>query len=680
MKKIFLLCLRFVILLLLILPVLVPFVKETHKAQQKERMTVFFPQGEVLSFDMRKSLEATGGSFFAAPMELNYTWYGEQNSLPAQDYEDLLEKIKTVSGNMIVVSQAALFGDAAERFQEALKQSRAFKEQRLYFLPLSQLKKTKADENYLVLANVFIPKISFVGEENIANVSVVGRAPAKSTLLIELAAHTGESFLNSKSFEIVVPSSGLVREVLNVPIHFVNTGTQVVTATLNSTLATSPSNSASTVVNVVYSKSTVLHLALGPNWSLRNLRQKLKFWPNLDLLSFYIMRDRTSDQSIPPSQLALIEFPSERLFGVELSNFHGVVAQNFPFDFYLKMNEAQQLGQYVRDGGRLVVQAGPLSFLSRSLFLRDLSPCENNPTWDSEHLYHWRASSSGVVFGEATLQKSLGELSSRGTFVGCQPKKNALVLASTQEGNHPVLISMPVGKGIVLAFLASDWMTRYSSLPLETSIEKYVRMRAADGSEDVFQWMVSFLQRRQDSGVRAPDFAGPRLYAGDSVTLVKSRGILQLGQSVKIENARGATLEGQTKWLPQLGMEALTGEQPLSSLVGESVTSQDSNLRPQWENLALFSSAAQNTDGFKKFLRWPIFSGTAKMRETQSNPFLFESVPKVRQKPLEREAAFAGLLMQKRPLLEAYPWLLALALGLLACEQFLVRILWRSFL
>lgn len=680
MKKSFLFLLRIVIVMLLFLPVIFPFVEETHRVQQKEEVTVFFPQGEALSFEMRSELKTMGDSFFAAPTDLNYVWYGAKDTLPAQDYDDLLEKIKAVQGNMIVISRAALFGEVAERFQTSLKQTRAFTEKRLYFLPLTHLKKEKETKSYLVLSDVFIPKISFVGEENIASVSVVGRALAKSQLRIEVAVHTGSSFLNSKSFDFVVPDSGLVREVFDIPIHFVNTGAQVVTATLNTSLSSSPLNSASTVVNVVHAKSTLLHLAVGPNWSLRNLRQKLKFWPNLDLLSFYIMRDRTSDQSIPPNQLSLIEFPSDRLFGSELPNFHGVVAQNFPFDFYLGMKEAQNLAKYVREGGRLVVQGGPLSFLSNSLFLRELSPCENRPQWDTENLYHWRAQQGGVAFGEGTLQKSLGNLFSRATFVGCQPKKNALVLASTQEGNHPVLISMSVGKGIVLAFLASDWMTTYSSLPLNTAIEKYARMQVADSSETVFQWMVAFLQRRQDSGVRAPDFAGPRLYANDVFTLVKSRGILQLGQAVRIENTRGATVDAETKILPQLGAEALGLAQPLANLTSTPVASADTEPRPQWENLSLFSPAAQNQEGFKKFLEWPLFTGTAKLWETQANPFLFEGAVRLsaRGEPAGDAAGSRGVAnAQKRPLLEVYPWLLALALALLLVEQFISRLLWR---
>ena len=78
-----------------------------------------------------------------------------------------------------------------------------------------------------------------------------------------------------------------------------------------------------------------------------------------------------------------------------------------------------------------------------------------------------------------------------------------------------------------------------------------------------------------------------------------------------------------------------------------------------------------------KYGTWPVFPANAKSQETKENPFLFEGIPELSEKNADLSKD-VYVVSKKVPLLNAYPWILALALLLLGIEQFLARILWRK--
>ncbi|WP_397600656.1 hypothetical protein [Silvanigrella sp.] len=673
MKKTFVYLLRGIIILSLFIPIVIPFIYVKDSDENNSYLNILIPQDTQFKIEDKINIENIINKNFGSNITINYQNYGLNESIPSQDYDDLLGHLSKAKGVSVILSKSAFFGEDAKIFTNKLKETILYKENKIYFLPIQQvLKDKKNEEDYLALSDIFIPKISFLGEESIASVNIIGKVKSHSEIQAEIVIHSGDSFLNSKTFHFKVPKNGLVNTTVDIPINFTKTGNQVISADITSSLTNPPLNSASTTVQVVYSKTTLLHISVGPDWSLRTLRQKLKFWPNLDLLSYYILRETNSDQSIPNSQLSLIEFPADKLFGVSLQNFHGIIAQNFLFDTYLGERESENLIHYVKNGGRLVIQGGPLSFLSENSSIKSIFPCENKPKWDYENLYHWTANDTNFISNH-NFYSSLSNIVTHYTAINCKPKKEAIILAKTKEGDHPILLAMPAEKGIVLSFLAGDWLYGYTQEKIQNTAEVALRMKDSDSSEYVFNWMVEFLQRRQDSGIRAPDIAGPRIYADDSTLRVKSRGGIQIDKSVTLATDSKKFLKANTFILNHLDKEMIKLQNPMNSIINI----QNKN-KINSTSVSLALGLEDKDSEILKFGTWPIFPSNAKSQENKENPFLFEGIPELSEinADLPKDVY---VVSKKVPLIVAYPWILAFALLLLGIEQFLARILWRKY-
>lgn len=123
--------------------------------------------------------------------------------------------------------------------------------------------------------------------------------------------------------------------------------------------ATEDNNGRSFVVKVLRDKVRVLHVAGRPDWDVRALRTLLKRDPNVELLSYYILRDwddiDRADQTAP---MSLIAFPTDELFRSELGSFDLLILHNF--DALNHGNYLANIKKYVLDGGSLVVIGGDM--------------------------------------------------------------------------------------------------------------------------------------------------------------------------------------------------------------------------------------------------------------------------------------------------------------------------------
>jgi uncharacterized membrane protein len=118
------------------------------------------------------------------------------------------------------------------------------------------------------------------------------------------------------------------------------------------------------LLRVLRDKVRVLHVVGRPSWDERFLRQLLKRNPNVDLVSFFILRTNQSIQKVPTEELSLIPFPTEELFEQELGSFDLIVFQNFNFGPYNMRQYLGNIAKFVRDGGGFVMVGGDLSFAS----------------------------------------------------------------------------------------------------------------------------------------------------------------------------------------------------------------------------------------------------------------------------------------------------------------------------
>ena len=158
------------------------------------------------------------------------------------------------------------------------------------------------------------------------------------------------------------------KERYSLPLSFApdTTGTFVFTvaAPVFAGEAVAENNSRSFVLRVIRDRVRVLLVAGRPSWDERFLRGLLKRDPNVDLVSFFILRTST-DNAGPQEDLSLIPFPVAEIFGDQLRTFDAVLFVDFAYQPYRSLDIERYLPalrDYVRGGGAFAMLGGEQSF------------------------------------------------------------------------------------------------------------------------------------------------------------------------------------------------------------------------------------------------------------------------------------------------------------------------------
>jgi uncharacterized membrane protein len=117
-------------------------------------------------------------------------------------------------------------------------------------------------------------------------------------------------------------------------------------------------------VKVLRDRVRVLHVCGRPSWDERFLRSVLRRDPNVDLVSFFILRTETDEQPFNRNDMSLIPFPTYEIFEDQLHSFDLVIFQNFNYAPYGVEPFLPGLRDYVDQGGALAMIGGDLSFAS----------------------------------------------------------------------------------------------------------------------------------------------------------------------------------------------------------------------------------------------------------------------------------------------------------------------------
>jgi uncharacterized membrane protein len=144
--------------------------------------------------------------------------------------------------------------------------------------------------------------------------------------------------------------------------------------------ALATNNSQVFTVKVIRDRVRVLHVCGRPSWDERFLRSMLRLDPNVDLVSFFILRTETDDQPLNPrEEMALIPFPYREIFEEQLRSFDLLIFHNFNYGPYHVEPYLPGLRDYIQGGGALAMIGGDLSFASGGYggsALRDVLPVE----------------------------------------------------------------------------------------------------------------------------------------------------------------------------------------------------------------------------------------------------------------------------------------------------------------
>ncbi|MDX9724522.1 MAG: hypothetical protein RBU37_27490, partial [Myxococcota bacterium] len=102
------------------------------------------------------------------------------------------------------------------------------------------------------------------------------------------------------------------------------------------------------VMNVIRDKIRVLHVCGQPSWDQKFLRALLKENPNVDLISFYILRTNRNLSVGSDADMSLIPFPKRELFEEELNSFDLIIFQNFDWAEYIFRSYLENIADFVQ--------------------------------------------------------------------------------------------------------------------------------------------------------------------------------------------------------------------------------------------------------------------------------------------------------------------------------------------
>ena len=102
----------------------------------------------------------------------------------------------------------------------------------------------------------------------------------------------------------------------------------------------------------------ILQITGSVSYDVRYLRHLFKKDPNIDLVSFFILRTLNSDVNAPDSELSLIPFPADNIIRENLFGFDVVIFQDFGFVPYGLNTTFSDINKFVRNGGGLLFITG----------------------------------------------------------------------------------------------------------------------------------------------------------------------------------------------------------------------------------------------------------------------------------------------------------------------------------
>ncbi len=251
--------------------------------------------------------------------------------------------------------------------------------------------------------------------------------------------------------------------------------------------ALSSNNSQIFTLKVIRDRVRVLHVCGRPSWNERFLRAILRLDPNVDLVSFFILRTDTDEMAADPDEMSLIPFPYKEIFEDQLNSFDLLIFDNFNYKPYWVEPYLPGVRAYVENGGALAMIGGDLSFASGKYgesALRDVLPVdltgipEDGPAAFTTDTFKPRLTAAGRLHPVTALSldersnqarwASLPPLTGLNRVAGLRPGAHALLVHPSEKSADgkpaPVLAVADVGRGRTLALLTdSAWASGFQA-------------------------------------------------------------------------------------------------------------------------------------------------------------------------------------------------------------------------
>ena len=198
------------------------------------------------------------------------------------------------------------------------------------------------------------PAFAIMGEEFILKLKIddQGAVPAGQSGQVDLTITVDAD----EPMTFSVP----VNEDLELPVRLPHAGMNVLQFRVDGVAGelTDRNNAAVVQVNGVRDRLRVLLVSGEPHAGERVWRNLLKSDPSVDLVHFTILRPPEKQDGVPVEELSLIAFPTRELFVEKISEFDLIIFDRYRMRGILPMEYIDNVVQYVKNGGTVLVAAG----------------------------------------------------------------------------------------------------------------------------------------------------------------------------------------------------------------------------------------------------------------------------------------------------------------------------------
>ena len=218
---------------------------------------------------------------------------------------------------------------------------------------------------------------------------------------------------------------------------------------------TARNNTALIQMNGVRDRLRVLLVSGEPHTGGRTWRNLLKSDSSVDLVHFTILRPPDKQDGVPVGELSLIAFPTRELFMEKIEDFDLIIFDRYKRRGILPALYLENVANYVRKGGAVLVAAGPDFATADSLFRSPLGAVMPAvPTARvREEAYRPKVTELGERHPVTTNLPSRGDWGRWLRQIDVRPNSGNVVMSGIDDS--PLLVLDRVGEGRV-ALLASD--------------------------------------------------------------------------------------------------------------------------------------------------------------------------------------------------------------------------------
>jgi hypothetical protein len=233
--------------------------------------------------------------------------------------------------------------------------------------PLHVLVTGRPDERDRRIVIETAPRFGIINERQVINYRVLEDGGSIGRVLQVIVTLDGEPY----SVESVIAGEGAA---LSVEVTHGGPNVLEFEAELLDGELTEKNNTAIVAIEGIRENLRVLLVSGEPHTGERTWRNLLKSDAAVDLVHFTILRPPSKQDGTPIDQLSLIAFPTRELFSQKIHEFDLIIFDRYHHRGVLPILYFDNIARFVRDGGALLVAAGPDYAGFSSLYQTPLSP------------------------------------------------------------------------------------------------------------------------------------------------------------------------------------------------------------------------------------------------------------------------------------------------------------------